>query len=117
MKTKRRLLSWILAVCMIFQAMPSVASAAELVDGSLSFDLSISVAEGTQAPENYRVEDNVVNADGADVNGSGYAGIVSGSDGTCAKQLQHPFVQTEQSQGIGDCGTGFAHPVCRLLLG
>ena len=47
MKTKRRLLSWILAVCMIFQAMPSVASAAELVDGSLSFDLSISVAEGT----------------------------------------------------------------------
>ena len=82
MKTKRRLLSWILAVCMIFQAMPSVASAAELVDGSLSFNLSISVAEGTQAPENYRVEYNVVNADGADVNGSGYAGIVSGSDGT-----------------------------------
>ena len=82
MKTKRRLLSWILAVCMIFQAMPSVASAAELVDGSLSFDLSISVAEGTQAPENYCVEYNVVNADGADVNGSGYAGIVSGSDGT-----------------------------------
>ena len=82
MKTKKRFLSWVLALCMIFQTMPaSIAHAAQLSDGSLSFKLSIFVEDGTPVPDNFSVDYSVVNADGANVSGPGYAGFVSGSDG------------------------------------
>ena len=82
MKTKKRFLSWILALCMIFQTMPtSIAHAAQLSDGSLSFKLSISVEDQTPVPDNYSVDYSVVNAAGENVSGPGYAGFVSGSDG------------------------------------
>lgn len=81
MKTKRRILSWILTVCMILQLCPANVAAAELVDGQISFGLSISIAEGTDAPDNYAVDYNVVDADGQNVDGPAYAGIVSGNDG------------------------------------
>lgn len=82
MKTKQ-ILSIVLSLVLMLSLLPMTAFAdvpeTESGTESVSFTMSVSIAEGTDTPGNYGVEYQVVDANGNDVNGEGFKGYYSGN--------------------------------------
>lgn len=83
MKTKR-ILSIALSLFLILSLLPMTAfadmSGTEEGTENVSFTMSVSIADGTTAPDSYGVEYRVVDAEGNDVKESGYSSYITNAE-------------------------------------
>lgn len=76
-KTK---IAWMLSLVLVVAAVFANVQIAKANPTTCSFEISISIAEGTTAPDSYGVEYQVVDSSGNSVTGAGYGGQITSSD-------------------------------------
>ena len=91
-KTK---IAWMLSLVLVVAAVFANVQIAKANTTNCSFNISISIADGTTAPDSYGVEYQVVNNSGNAVDGAGYSGQITSSDSQTVS-----FTDIDDSYGV-----------------